>query len=61
MKSPETPRSREDHLKRKWPQINEEIALVKIIAAQNATEQRNVGTSHTILHENENTRLRKQH
>jgi hypothetical protein len=61
MKSPETPRSREEHLKSKRPQINEEMALMKIFTVINATEQRNVCTSYTILHGNEKARLRKQH
>jgi hypothetical protein len=40
---PERQRWREEFLKSKWPHINEEIALRKILAGSKANELRNLG------------------
>lgn len=59
MKSSETPRSKVEHLTKQVASVNEEIALMKIFTVQNASEQRNLGTTHTILHENEKPQAKK--
>jgi hypothetical protein len=40
LKCPGTQRWREELLKSKWPEINEEIVIRKILTVKNATEQR---------------------
>jgi len=59
LKYSEIARRRQERLKRKWPHINAESALSKIPILQNATEQRNLGTLHTILKESGKNRLIK--
>jgi hypothetical protein len=44
LKCPETQRWRHQVLNNEWPLISEKIALKKIFAVDNATEQRNLGT-----------------
>jgi hypothetical protein len=41
---PETQMWVEEPLKSKWPYMNEEIAIRKILTVKNATERRNVGS-----------------
>jgi len=58
LKYSEIPR-RQEFMKIKWPYINVEMALRKILTVQNATEQRNLGTLHRVLNEIGENRLIK--
>ena len=59
LKYSEIPSRRQERPKRKWPHINAGRARRKILALQNATGQRTLGTLHTILNETGKKRLIK--